>query len=118
MPGEDGNAGDADPEDEWAELIALNSGSAKRESTGRIGWGLATAMFHRFYPGEYHSPRWPTRDHVIPWKVFAIRMRCMWAVLAQERLQMARSIGLALSGSEGEGPRQRRAEIREAFPDG
>ena len=118
MPGEDGNAREAEPEDEWAELIALNSGTVGKSPTGQIGWGLATAMFHRFYPGEYHNPRWPTRDHVIPWKVFAIRMRCMWAVLAQERLQMARSIGLALSGSEGEGPRQRRAEIREAFPDG
>ena len=75
-------------------------------------------MFHRFYPGEYHNPRWPTRDRVIPWKVFAIRMRCMWAVLAQERLQMAQSISLALSSNEGDGPKQRRAVVMEAFPDG
>lgn len=39
----------------------------------------AVAEFSHLFPGlPYLSPCWPTRDHVIPWKLF-------WLMYAQRR---------------------------------
>lgn len=74
-------------------------------------------MFVHFLPGEYCNRRWPTRDGVIPWKLFAIRSPMVFAVMAQERLQVARGIGLALADKQ-HGPSLREREWKEAFPSG
>lgn len=75
--------------------------------------------FQREFPGVFFAPaRWPTSDGVVPWDEFVVGARVLWSLRAIDRLNTARSIGVAFSGDTPEGTRIRAAEAAEAFPDG
>jgi hypothetical protein len=57
---------------------------------------VAVAQFCRFYPGLYRDPAYPTRDRVVPFARFWTLHQALTAVMALERVSMARAIGHAL----------------------
>lgn len=73
-------------------------------------------MMIYWQPGEYHHDRWPTTDHIMPWKVFAMRFQNVLSLIAQERLNVARGISLALADPTKNRPARDR-DLAEAFPD-
>lgn len=50
------------------------------------------AQFKRHYPGEYWSPRYRTRDHVIPFGVFWVLFREIPVNAALERVSEMRAV--------------------------
>lgn len=53
---------------------------------------LEQARFCRTFPGLYRHPSYPTRDQVIPYRLFYGLMGARAAVLAEERVQWTRSV--------------------------
>lgn len=81
---------------------------------------LQLARFTRWYPGLYRQAQYPTSDGVIPVRLFWGLMQARPAVMAEERLQMNRAVGLAIARAMSEDPKvaaTERAERREAFPE-
>jgi hypothetical protein len=81
------------------------------------------ARFIRTYgPGMYRDARYPTRDKVIPWRLFQLMMLARRHVLAEERMHEAHAVGLAIARAlNGDNPKVQaagRAEEREAYPGG
>lgn len=79
------------------------------------------AHFCHLYPGAYESPRYPTRDHVIPFTRFWLMVRATPALLARSRINDTRAIVHALSltfAAKGSGQSPiTRSEMREAYLD-
>lgn len=74
--------------------------------------------FETAWPGWYYDPRrWATADGVIPFPLFAILARAIVPAEAMERLHLARAIGLAFAGPEGEGPRLLEEALQDAYPE-
>jgi hypothetical protein len=77
---------------------------------------IQIAQFERAFPGWYHDPaRWPTRDGYVPWKMFYVLWNASWAMLALERVNLARAASLAL-GAGDKGARLIARELEEAYP--
>jgi hypothetical protein len=70
------------------------------------------------YPGTYYNPaRWGTADGYMPFPVFREYAEGLWPLYAQERLNLAAAIGLALAGKE-KGPLLAARTLEEAYPGG
>jgi hypothetical protein len=68
----------------------------------------------------YRNERYPTRDRVIPWRLFQVLITARRHVMAEERLNAAHSTGLAIARAMGSDKVEAagRAEEREAYPGG
>lgn len=83
--------------------------------------GYRIARFIRFYGMDYYrSAIWPTRDQVIPFKVFALFEAAIGNVAAFEKLQMVQAVahgyGIAMSGSSSLVESQTKKLTAQAFP--
>lgn len=65
---------------------------------------------------------WPTRDGVIPWKLFALYSEAIGPALLAEQLQdtraVAHGIALSLSGNEPKVKAATDKLIKQAYPEG
>lgn len=88
---------------------------------GRLGHGWFLAKFHGRYPGLYYRRGWPTRDGVIPHKLFTLLLRAIDGIEAGEQLRMAQSIAvgiaLAIDGKSSKTKNAVRKITRRAFPE-
>ena len=83
--------------------------------------GLAVARFCRWYPGMYVSSEWPTADHVIPWRLFAILYGRLHRVLALDRLNAGLAGAFAIGVTHAEESVANRVTddlMSEALPEG
>lgn len=74
--------------------------------------------FEEAFPGWYHNPaRWPTQDGVIPHRLFSLLVRTLEPGRAKYRLDVAKAIGIAIAGEEGDGPQLVNNAVDDAFPE-
>ena len=85
--------------------------------------GYLLARFAHYYPGLYHTGHWPTRDGVIPFKLFLLLSASVRHLSAEVELRLAHAnaYGAVLAhGSTKSDPALRkytRRLIRLAYPD-
>ena len=88
---------------------------------GRPAHGWLLAKFHAVFPGLYYRAGWPTRDGVIPHKLFVLYLRTLESLDAGAELQSARSaalgIALAMDGKESKTQRAVKKLSKRAFPE-
>lgn len=117
VPGDSLGAGDAG--DTWREGVAQQAGSRARPKRPAHGWLLA--KFHAVFPCLYYRSGWPTRDGVIPHKLFVLYLRTLESLDAGAELQEARAaaLGIALA-MDGKGAKTKSAVrklTKRAFPE-
>lgn len=106
----------------WGESVAR-----RPRAKGRPAHGWLLAKFHAVFPGLYYRPRawrhrgWPTRDGVIPHKLFVLFLRTLESIDAGAELQDARAaaLGIALA-MDGKGSKTKSAVrklTKRAFPE-
>jgi hypothetical protein len=108
--------GSADAVHTWGESVARRA-----RSKGRPAHGWLLAKFHAVFPGLYYRSGWPTRDGVIPHKLFVLFIRMLESIDAGAELQDARaaSLGIALA-LDGKGSKTKSAVrklSKRAFPE-
>lgn len=74
------------------------------------------------FPGLFHAPFWPTRDHVVPWRMFWLMFPYIGQRVAFEQVQGALAValgaGLAFGEKGGNAERVIRQLERKALPGG
>lgn len=88
---------------------------------GRPAHGWLLAKFHAVFPGLYYRRGWPTRDGVIPQKLFVLFLRTLESLDSGDELQGARAaaLGIALA-MDGKGSKTKsvvRKLTKRAFPE-
>lgn len=96
----------------------------EKRSRMRAPAGHLVSTFIRFYGMEaYHHPRWPTRDHLIPFELFYAMLATAGAITAAEQYRhfhAARlAVGAVMASEEGRSNVQRAVDelVKLAFPE-
>jgi hypothetical protein len=112
------------PGDRIGSLDAVDTGDrslARHARNRRPAHGWLLAKFHAVFPGLYYRVGWPTRDGVIPHKLFVLFLRTLESLDAGTELQSARSaalgIALAMDGKDSKTKSAVKKLSKRAFPE-